>query len=132
MNPVIAEKTQVTYKELMTLLNAQVVGKEVAVEYNTVRNFNLDEEIKNLASDIKDMSVSDIYEGAHLENKIETFFKNNIHGERKNENYNIRKDNSHVEFNDAGFMLFDSAEGIRSVYVRNIISVTIDGVKYSR
>lgn len=131
-NTVIAEKSQVTYKELMKVLNSQEAGKEVQIEYNTVRNFNLEDEIKRLASDIKDMTVSDIYEGDTLENQIRTFFNNNIHGERKNETYRIRKDDSHVEYSNAGFILFDGDDSVKSVWVRNIISVTIDGIKYIR
>lgn len=128
----IAEKTQVTYKELMNILNSQEAGKEVNIEYNTVRNFNLNDEIDNLVDKIQSMSVKDIFSGDELKTNVKEFFNNNIHGEKKNETYRIRKDNSHVEFNDAGFMLFDSENGIRSVYVRNIISITIDGIKYTR
>ena len=102
------------------------------MEYYTVRNFNVDNEIKKLASLIKDMTVNDIYEGDKLENNIHKFYTNNIHGEYKNEIYRVRKQNDHVEYNNASFILFDGEDSIKSVYVRNIISFTIDGIKYTR
>lgn len=128
----VAVKIQTSYATLMTELNNCQHGDEVQVEYNTVRNFNLNDEITILADTIRNMSVNDIYEENNVEEKIADFFKNNIHGEYKNEVYKIRKKNDFVETNDAGFILFDSDNGIKSVYVRNIISVTIDNVKYVR
>ena len=128
----VADKVNSTYKEIMNALNETSHGQAVQVEYHTVRNFTLDGEIKNLSDQIKNMSVTDIYNGDSLYEKIKDFFTNNIHGKYKNETYYVRKQNEEVEMNDASFILFDSEKGIRSVYVRNIISITINGVKYSR
>jgi hypothetical protein len=129
----LVEKTQVTYKELMSKLNAMNHGDEVHIEYNTVRNFNLNDEVNNLSDSIRSMSVKDVYEGDNLNEMITDFFNHNIHGEKKDETYRIRKDsNGEVEMNDAAFILFDSDTTIKSVYVRNIISVVINGTRYTR
>ena len=77
--------------------------------------------------------VEDIYEGNRLKNEIKSFYSSNIKGEYKEEVYSVRKIDNKLEFNDASFLLFDNSNGnIKSVYVRNIIEITINGVQYVR
>lgn len=130
----IVEKQNATYKEIMDSLSNCNNGEEIQIKYDTVRNFNLSEEIANLASKIKEMTVNQIYKGHQLEEKIEEFFNNNIKGEAKEETYYVRidKDNK-VEFSNSSFILFNDINGdIKSVYVRNIKEIEIDGINYIR
>lgn len=129
----IATKEKATYKQIIEALEECNHGDFVSIKYNTVRNFDLNDEINNLSNRIKSMSVEDIYEGNKLKNEIKSFYSSNIKGEYKKEVYSVRKKDNKLEFNDASFLLFeDSNSNIKSVYIRNIIEITINGVQYVR
>jgi hypothetical protein len=131
---IIVEKQNATYKEIMEALNSCANDEEVRVKYNTVRNFDLNEKIEELASNIKEMTVNQIYRGDDLENKIKDFYNNNIKGEYKDETYYVRKfPDGSLEFSNSSFILFNDVEGnVKSVYVRNIKEIEINGVNYIR
>tara|TARA_R110000824_G_scaffold42575_1_gene125247 strand:- start:126 stop:506 length:381 start_codon:yes stop_codon:yes gene_type:complete len=121
-------KSNVTQREIFEALEGVSTEEYIYIEYYKIPSRkDLNKTSKKMLKEITSMSIEDFMLGK-AENVINKAIKT-ISGERKEEFY--RRTN---EFRNAsGYLLFqDKTDGFKSVDIRNIISITINGVRLDR
>lgn len=104
------------------------VGSESIVEYTKIPSQkNINDIVNKMYADVEELSVKDLALGKAL--PILKSNINKIKGDYKKETYFTTEDFR----NSSGYLLFTNDEGgYKSVDIRNVISLTVNGVKYVR
>ena len=117
-----------THAQIFESISTTRVGTEVQVEYNKIPSQkNLTDIVDKMYADVEKLSVKELINGDVL-----PILKNNIKkikGDYKSETYYTTAECR----NPSGYLLFTNGEGgYKSVNIGNVISFTINGVKYVR
>jgi len=117
-----------TQAQIFNAVLKNPVGTQVDVEYNKIPSQkNLSDIVDTMYSDVEKLSVKELINGDVLPILRSNIKK--IKGDYKSETYYTTE-----EFrNSSGYLLFTNDEGgYKSVDIRNVISLTVNGVKYVR
>lgn len=122
------EQHNATQQEIFEMLALASTEEYVHIEYHKIPSRrDLNKIVDGMYRDIKSMPVEDLVSNKLLK-RLSTGIKE-IRGERKSEFYRPSEDFR----NSSGYLLFIAEDGsYKSVDIRNIISITINGTKLIR
>ena len=119
-------------KVIKALTNAKDTLVGVKYKLNKPTKEKQDDLVFDAAEEIRSMSASELMDETLEETLCELYTKAKTTNVREEE-YNVLRDpNGALAINEAGYILFKTNIEIKSVLPLNIISVTVDGIKYVR